>query len=161
MKAKSVLYAAVGAPVVAARKVGARANNIGTKLTTQAGEYGDNFEKAFDHWAEEGEKVVGRISEGKVVDELTSKVDLEQAKEQVTKLRDQLEDMLSTWRSSFRPEKTDAEAPATKTATAKTPAKKPAAKASAAKTSAAKTTKSPAAKTSSETDKTPEVEQAS
>jgi hypothetical protein len=144
MNTKNVLYAAVGAPVVAARKVGVKASDLRSKLTEGATEYGQVAEKAIDGWAVEGEKVVGRITDGKVVEEISSKVDLDQAKEQVSKLRDQLEDMLATWRTSFRPEKaTETEAPA------KAPAKKPAAKTAATpKASAAKTTTSTAAKTS-------------
>jgi hypothetical protein len=144
MNTKNVLYAAVGAPVVAARKVGVKASDLRSKLTEGATEYGQVAEKATDGWAVEGEKVVGRITDGKVVEEISSKVDLDQAKEQVSKLRDQLEDMLATWRTSFRPEKaTETEAPA------KAPAKKPAAKTAATpKASAAKTTTSTAAKTS-------------
>jgi hypothetical protein len=152
MNTKNVLYAAVGAPVVAARKVGAKAGEVKSKLTEGATEYGQVAEKAIDGWAVEGEKVVGRITDGKVVEEISSKVDLDQAKEQVSKLRDQLEDMLATWRTSFRPEKaTETEAPA------KAPAKKPAAKAATTpKASAAKTTTSTAAKTSSaKTDSAP------
>ena len=145
MNTKNVLYAAVGEPVVAARKVGAKAGEVKSKLTEGATEYGQVPEKTIDGWAVEGEKVVGRITDGKVVEEISSKVDLDQAKEQVSKLRDQLEDMLATWRTSFRPEKaTETEAPA------KAPAKKPAAKAATTpKASAAKTTTSTAAKTSS------------
>jgi hypothetical protein len=138
--------------VVAARKVGAKANDLSTRLSDKASGYGASFEKAVDGWAVEGEKVVGRIGDGKVVDEITSKVDLDQAKEQVGKLRDQLEDMLATWRSSFRPEKADTpEKAAAKPATKKPAARKPAAKSTSGSTkaSAAKTTKSTAAKASS------------
>jgi hypothetical protein len=145
MKTKSVLYAVVGAPVVAARKVGEKAVELRAKLSENANGYGQAAEKAIDQWAVEGEKVVGRITEGKVVEEISSKVDLDQAKEQVGKLRDQLEDMLATWRNSFRPEKT-AE---TAKAPAKKPASKPAAKAgTTTKASTAKTTRSSAEKTS-------------
>jgi hypothetical protein len=149
MKTKNVLYAVVGAPVVAARKVGVKAGDFRSKLSEGATEYSQVAEKAIDSWAVEGEKVVGRITDGKVVEEISSKVDLDQAKEQVSKLRDQLEDMLATWRTSFRPEKapnkdTVKEAPAT------APAKKPAAKAATTpKASAAKPPTSTAAKTSS------------
>jgi hypothetical protein len=150
MKTKSVLYAVVGAPVVAARKVGEKAGVGRIKLSENASGYGQAAEKAIDKWAVEGEKVVGRISDGKVVEEISAKVDLEKGKEQVGKLRDQLEDMLATWRNSFRPEKS-AEGP---TETAKAPAKKPAAKPAAktgstTKASTAKTTRSSAEKTSS------------
>jgi hypothetical protein len=150
MKTKSVLYAVVGAPVVAARKVGEKAGDVRIKLSENASGYGQAAEKAIDKWAVEGEKVVGRISDGKVVEGISAKVDLEKGKEQVGKLRDQLEDMLATWRNSFRPEKS-AEGP---TETAKAPAKKPAAKPAAktgstTKASTAKTTRSSAEKTSS------------
>jgi hypothetical protein len=150
MQAKSVLYATVGAPVVAARKVGAGVTVIRTKISDGATEYGQAAEKAIDGWALEGQKVVDRITDGKVVDEFTAKVDLDGAKEQVSKLRDQLEDMLATWRQSFRPEKAAdkaAEVKAAPSAATKAPAKKPAAK-TTPKASAAKTTRSSAAKTS-------------
>lgn len=146
MQAKSVLYAAVGAPVVAARKVTGQVSVIKDKVSKETADYTKVANKAIDDWATEGEKVVSRISEGKVVEEISAKVDLDGAKEQVSKLRDQLEDMLATWRQSFRPEKT---APAAKPEAKPASAAKPAAKKPAAKTSAAKTTKSStAAKTS-------------
>ena len=136
MKTKNVLYAAVGAPVVAARKVGSKANDVYGKLNEQASGYGKTAGKAIDGWAVEGEKVVVSVKDRKVVDEISAKVDLDQAKEQVTKLRDQLEDMLATWRISCRPEKTEAqdtESPANKTET-------PATKATATKATATKAT---------------------
>jgi hypothetical protein len=148
MKTKNVLYAAVGAPVVVARKVGVKAGDLRSKLSEGATEYSQVAEKAIDNWAAEGEKVVGRITDGKVVEEISSKVDLDQAKEQVSKLRDQLEDMLATWRTSFRPEKASNKDTAKETP-AKAPAKKPAAKAATTPKSAARTTTSSAAKTSS------------
>lgn len=147
MKTKNVLYAAVGAPVVAARKVGNKANDVYGKLNEQASGYGKTAGKTIDGWAVEGEKVVVSVKERKVVDEITAKVDLDQAKEQVTKLRDQLEDMLATWRSSFRPEKTEAkdtESAAAKKAETKAPAAK---KTTTTKAAANKSeTKAPAAK---------------
>ncbi|MGH3650605.1 MAG: hypothetical protein ACRDU9_07825 [Acidimicrobiia bacterium] len=151
MQAKNVLYAAVGAPVVAARKVTEQVSALKGRVSEETSSYSEVATKAIDEWATEGEKVVSRISEGKVVEEISHKVDLDQAKEQVSKLRDQLEDMLATWRQSFRPEKTErgeAVAPAPKT-TAKPAAKKPAAKKPASKATAAKkpATKTSAAKT--------------
>ncbi len=155
MQAKNVLYAAVGAPVVAARKVGVKVQDLRSKISDEASGYGQAAEKAINSWAVEGEKVVSQISDGKVVDEITAKVDLDQAKEQVTKLRDQLEDMLATWRSSFRPEKSEGQKetaqPPAKTAAktaAKPAAKKPTTKKPAAKASTAKATASAAAKKS-------------
>ncbi|MEX0864271.1 MAG: hypothetical protein WD269_05270 [Acidimicrobiia bacterium] len=163
MQAKSVMYAAVGAPVVAVRKVGDQMSTLKGKLDKETANYGKAAEKAIKAWAAEGEKVVNKISEGKVVEEISSKVDLDQAKVQVTKLRDQLEDMLATWRTSFRPEKASEKAPVTPASTpaakkpaakATTAAKKPVAKKPAAKASAAKTTKSATAAKAS-TAKTP------
>ena len=140
MQAKNVLYAAVGAPVVAARKMTDQVNALRDRVSKETSNYTEVAEKTLDGWAVEGHKVISRISEGKVVEEISSKVDLDQAKEQVSRLRDQLEDMLATWRSSFRPEKAE-EVKEGDVA----PAAKPAAKKPAAKTSAAKTTKSSAA----------------
>jgi hypothetical protein len=156
MQAKNVLYAAVGAPVVVARKVGNQVSAIKDRVTEETASYTKVANEAIDGWAVEGEKVVAGIRDGKVVEEISQKVDLDQAKEQVSKLRDQLEDMLATWRQSFRPEKvngtgaekveeTSATKPVTKKPAARSTASKP-----ATKTSAAKTTKSsPATKTSS------------
>ena len=146
MQAKNVLYAAVGAPVVAARKVSDQVTALRGRVSEETSNYSEVANKAIDGWATEGEKVVTEIRDGKVVEEISQKVDLDQAKEQVSKLRDQLEDMLATWRHSFRPEKAAEEAApadktAAKTSAAKKPAaKKPAAKKPATKTSAAKTT---------------------
>lgn len=162
MQAKSVLYATVGAPVVAARKVGEGVTSLRTKISEGASGYGEAAEKAIDSWAVEGEKVVARFTDGKVVDDITAKVDLDQAKEQVSKLRDQLEDMLATWRSSFRPEKADvtgvkdAAAPAAKATAPKKPVSK-----TGTKASGAKTTKSTAAKTSSANTEPAQADQAS
>lgn len=151
MQARNVVYAAVGAPVVAARKMGERVETLRTKVGDQTAGYTETAEKAINGWAEEGEKVVSRISEGTVVEEISSKVDLDQAKEQVSKLRDQLEDMLDTWRASFRPEEKEAKAAAGKPAASKPAAKSTAAKKPAAKSTAAKssTAKKPAAKKAS------------
>jgi hypothetical protein len=157
MQAKNVLYAAVGAPVVAVRKVNDQVVNLRGRFTKETNTYTKMANETIDEWASEGEKLVAGIREGKMVEEISQKVDLDQAKEQVSKLRDQLEDMLDTWRQSFRPEQ--ASTPATsapKTAAATKPAakssaakasttKKPAAKKPAAKSSAAKTTKSSSA----------------
>jgi topoisomerase IA-like protein len=148
MQAKNVLYAAVGAPVVAAKKVGDQVGALRERVNKGATTYTEAAEKAMNNWATEGEKMVSRISDGAVVEEISQKMDLDQAKEQVSKLRDQLEDMLDTWRHSFRPEeKADpAKKPAAKTTAAKKPAtKKPAAE----KTAASSTTKTAAAKKSS------------
>ena len=157
MQMKNVLYAAVGAPVVAVRKVGDQVNTLKGRFSEETSNYTKVANKTIDEWATEGEKLVSGIREGKVVEEISQKVDLDQAKEQVSKLRDQLEDMLATWRQSFRPEKAEEatpepkeETPSSKPAAKKPVANTPAAKKPASKTSAAKTTKSStAAKTSS------------
>ena len=157
METKNVLYAAVGAPVVVARKVSGAVSDQVSTLKGKVGEEKANYSKAakktIDAWAVEGEKIVSQVSEKKVVEEISSKVDLDQAKEQVSKLRDQLEDMLATWKTSFRPEKdrgkTEVKASASKASATKASASKASAtKASATKASATKAAaKKPAAKT--------------
>ena len=146
MQAKNVLYAAVGAPVVVARRVSDQVNAFSGRVSEDTANYTKVAEKAIDGWATEGKKFVNMVTEGKVAEEISSKVDLDQAKEQVSKLRDQLEDMLATWRTSFRPEKAEEVKNAAKKPAAKSTAtKKPAAKSTATKKPAAK---KPAAKTS-------------
>jgi hypothetical protein len=142
---KKVFYAAVGVPVVTARKLSERVNGMSERLT-----------KDYDVWAKEGEKVVTKVTDRKMVEDFVedmgAKMDFDQIQEQVGKLREQLDDMLSTWRSSFRPatEKAAVAKPAAKkpaakaTTAARKPAAKPAAKATTAKKPAAK---KPAAKT--------------
>jgi hypothetical protein len=105
MTAKNVFYAAVGAPVVAARRVVDAVAELRSTLNKEADTLGKTANKRVAVWADEGEKLVNRITDVKMVDELTSKVDFDQVSNQVSKLREQLEDMLSTWRASFRPEK--------------------------------------------------------
>ena len=105
MKAKKALYAAVGAPVVAFRMASEAATELRTRLNKEANSFGKNAQTRMDKWATEGEKVWNRLSDAKVVDEFASRVDFDQVSTQVNKLRDQLEDLLATWRSSFRPEK--------------------------------------------------------
>ena len=105
MTAKNVMYAAVGAPIVAARKVADAVADLRSALNKEADTLGKTANKRVALWADEGEKLVNRITDAKMVDELTSKVDFDQVSNQVSKLREQLEDMLATWRASFRPEK--------------------------------------------------------
>ena len=158
MEAKKYIYAAVGAPVVAAKSTQERVEEIRAKIEENFKSFGTDAQKRIDTWATEGESTVGRLTDAKSIDELTTRVDFDQVQEQVNKLRDQLEDLVATWRSNFRPateapakveEKVEAaaKAPAAKKPAAKKPAtaaaKKPAAKKPAAKKPAAK---KPAAK---------------
>ena len=157
MQTKSVLYAAVGAPVVAVRKVSGVVNDQVSTLKGKVGEEKANYSKvaskAIDGWAVEGEKIVSQVSEKKVVEEISSKVDLDQAKEQVGKLRDQLEDMLATWKTSFRPEKDGRKVD--EKAVSKTSTARPSAKTTASKTAASKTPAKKAAATKAPTTKAP------
>ena len=72
MQAKNVLYAAVGAPVVAARKLTDQVNEIKGKVSKETTSYTKVANEAIDGWAVEGEKVVSGIRDGKVVEELRS-----------------------------------------------------------------------------------------
>lgn len=159
MKAQKAIYAVVGAPVVGARKVGEQVEEIRSRLGKEASSFSKTAGKRFDAWATEGEKLINKLTDAKVVDDIASRVDFDQVSTQVNKLRDQLEDLLATWRTSFRPEKlptvrVEASTEGVKFDTIpakKTPARKPVAKKApaakqtpATKSSAAK--KAPAAK---------------
>ncbi len=171
MDTKKYLYAAVGAPVVAAKAAQSKAETIRTRLNKNVDSLSKDAQKQLDEWVKEGETLIGRLGESPAIDEISERVDLDQVQEQVSKLRDQLEDLLATWRNNFRPgtklevevslTETEKPAPAkttgtkatststgAKTASAGTAAKKPAAKKPAAKKPAAKkpAAKKPAAK---------------
>lgn len=146
---KKMLYAAVGAPVVTARRVADRITGVSGKVHDLRDRMSDDLAKELDAWASEGEKLIERVMEREavegIVDDIVGRVDLDQIQEQVGKLRENLDEMLQSWRSSFRPE------PATpqKVEVVEEPAKKPAAKKPAAKKTPAKkpATKKPATAT--------------
>jgi uncharacterized coiled-coil protein SlyX len=162
METKKYLYAAVGAQVAVVKAAQAKLEDLMAKLNESATSASSDAKSRIDTWAGEGEEFLGKVGDTKAIDELTSKVDFDQMQTQVHKLRDQLEDIVSTWRANFRPEtktavkvtvtETATEAPtatASKTSAAKTPAAKTAAaKTTTTRTTAAKTTaaKKPAAK---------------
>lgn len=157
---KKAVFAAVGAPVVTARKASAKWNELTDSMRTRGETFSGEARKEFDTWAAEGHKLVERIGDGPVVEQITSKIEDLDVEGQVGKLREQLDDMLASWRKGFRPESqkvTIETAPVTKkpAATKATTAKKTAAKkalagkkAPAAKKTAAKrpAAKKPAAK---------------
>ena len=171
MNAKKYLYAAVGAPVATLKqtqeKVGEFRADVASKRKAVLGD----LQKQVDVWATEGEEVVSKIGDSKAIDEINELVDFDQMQEQVSRLRDQLEDLLETWRANFRPagekaakiaEKVEVEvkeaaatkAPAAKATTAAkktTTTRKPGAKKTTS-TTAKKTTaaKKPAAKKETE-----------
>ena len=141
--ATKAVYAAMGAPMVARRRL----TEMGSRMIEGA-------RKEYSAWAEEGEKVGKQIRSSDMVEELSSRIDLEEIQGRVDKVRDQLDDVLANWRESFRPEAgkpaggPKATKPAAKPAAKKAAATKPAAKKPAAKTTAAKkpAAKKPAAK---------------
>jgi topoisomerase IA-like protein len=125
---KKAAYAAVGAPVVATRRLG----RLSDKWRMDA-------RREFEKWVSEGERMTAELRQGKVVDEIKEKVDFDHLQGRVERLRDQLEDVLANWRATFKPEKADAAATAvTDSATAAKKTAAPAKKATAtAKTGAA------------------------
>ena len=150
IETKKAFYAAVGAPLVTMKRAGDALKEVSEKLTDRFGDMSDKLSEdarnEFDLWADEGEKLVSKVSEQKVVEDLTARVDLEDIQERVGKLRDQLEDILASWRESFSP--SDAVEKLVVEVEKKPAAKKPAAKKPAAKKPAAKTAvKKPATKT--------------
>jgi ElaB/YqjD/DUF883 family membrane-anchored ribosome-binding protein len=159
MEAKKYLYAAVGAPIATLKQTQERAEKVRSEMSAKRKELVGDLQKQFDAWATEGEDLVSKIGDSKAIDEINEFVDFDQMQEQVSKLRDQLEDLLETWRANFRPasekatkiaEKVEVEVKETaaaKTTTAKrtTTAKKPAAKKTTTATKKAPA-KKPAAK---------------
>jgi hypothetical protein len=151
MKAKRALYTAVGAPVVGYRMVTEAVSELRSRLNEEADSLGKTAQTRMNKWAAEGEKVWNRLSDAKVVDEFASRVDFDQVSTQVNKLRDQLEDLLATWRSSFRPEKLPtirAEASSEGVKFETIPQKKPTARKSTAAKKAGGAKKTSATKTS-------------
>lgn len=99
MRAKQALYAAVGAPIVAAKAVNARLDTIREQMESRSEGLTRKARELIDELATEGEQAVERLSD--------PRVDFDQAREQVGRLRAQLEDMLDTWRTSLRPEEAE------------------------------------------------------
>ena len=117
---KKAAYAMVGAPVVA-----------GKRIADVAGKGWTTLRKEFEAWVAEGERLSGEVREGKVVTEIKERVDFDQLQGRVEKLKDQLEDVLTNWRETFKPG--EDETPTTKKPAAKSTAKKTTAKKTAAK----------------------------
>ena len=124
--AEKAFYAMIGAPVVVRDRV--------KKMSSQ---FVETTRTEYDAYAKEGEKLARNVRDSEVVEEISSRMDLEHIQGRVEKMRDQLEEALAGWRDSFKPE--DEPKPAAKKAPAKTTAaKKPAAKKTPAKAGAAK-----------------------
>jgi hypothetical protein len=120
---KKAAYAVMGAPVVAKRH-----------LSAYAGKMGKGLQKEFEAWITEGERLSGELREGKVVSEIKERVDIDQLQGRVEKLKDQLEDVLTNWRDTFKPgESTDAPKAEAKPEAKKAPTKKATAKKAPAK----------------------------
>jgi hypothetical protein len=104
---KKVLYATVGAPVLTAKRVNEKFGEITTKLRDR--NLGEDLRKEFDAWAAEGEKLVDRLGDQPVVEEWGTKLEDIKVAEGVSKLREQLDDMIANWRKIFRPNSENAE----------------------------------------------------
>jgi NADH dehydrogenase/NADH:ubiquinone oxidoreductase subunit G len=107
---RKAAYAAVGAPVAAGKRIAGYTGKV--RKTAQS---------TFEAWIAEGERVTTQL-----VEEIKERVDFEQLQGRVEKLRDQLEDVLSNWRESFKPEKAEkaSEETVSKPASKKSTAKK-------------------------------------
>ena len=130
MKITNAFYAAIGAPVLAGRK-----------LVEVGGKVASALRDGVEASTEEGRVVADKFGDGNVVEELSHRLEVD---ERVGKLREQVEGVVDKWRDGFQADKKEsAKAPAKKAAAKKSAAKKPAAKKAAAKKPAAK---KPAAK---------------
>ena len=156
METKKYLYAAVGAQVSIAKAAQAKVEEMREKLAESAQTFTKDAQKRVTEWATEGEDFVTKLSDTSPIEDIAARVDFDQMQTQVNRLRDQLEDLMATWRTNFRPTGKEEQVPAGKVevevapaeAAKKPAAKKPAAKKPAAAKPAAKkpATKKPAAK---------------
>jgi len=106
--AHKALYAAIGAPARATKVVGDKWADATTRFTGRRDKAIKDLRAEFDAWVEEGEALVDRLQDRNMVEDITSRANVDQFQEQVGKLRHQLEDMLETWRANFLPERADA-----------------------------------------------------
>jgi hypothetical protein len=164
-KAKEVSTAAVSTAADTTSNAGDMVKDYGSLATDAAKtwiETGFGFAEMGISTVKEfqlGDKNVAERAQA-TVDTVQDRIDVDQIQDQVAKMRHQMENVMSTWKDSFRPSTTDTtvktapvkkaparKAPARKaTVTKKTVKKAPATKATAAKTPAKKT---PAKKTAS------------
>jgi hypothetical protein len=93
--AQRAAFAAVGAPVV-----------VGRHLADYGGKMGSSLKHELEAFAAEGERLAGRLRDHNPVDGLKDRVDIDHLQVRVERLRDQLEEVLTQWRESFRPEET-------------------------------------------------------
>ncbi len=146
MQTKKYLYAAVGAQVSIAKAAQAKVEEMREKLAESAQTFTKDAQKRVTEWATEGEGFVTKLSDTSPIEDIAARVDFDQMQTQVNRLRDQLEDLMATWRTNFRPAGKEEQMPAGKVEVEVAPAgaaKKPAAKKPAARKPAAK---KPAAK---------------
>lgn len=124
---EKAVHATIGAGVVAGRKVAeydvkGKLEALGLKerfetvktvdYKAKADEYGtkarDEFVAAYGEWAKVGAETVSELRTKVDVDDLTHKVGervhVDQWQEQADKLRGQLEDLVTNWRTNFAPE---------------------------------------------------------
>jgi hypothetical protein len=124
---EKAVHATIGAGVVAGRKVAeydvkGKLEALGLKerfetvktadYKAKADEYGtkarDEFVAAYGEWARVGAETVSELRTKVDVDDLTHKVGervhVDQWQEQADKLRGQLEDLVTNWRTNFAPE---------------------------------------------------------
>jgi len=142
---KKALYATVGAPVLTARRVNEKFQEITSRLRNA--DLTEDLRTEFDAWAAEGEKLLDRVGDQPMIEELSSRFEDIHMPAQVSKLREQLDEMVESWRASFRPATESVKVPVEQASSATSAAKMPAAKSTAAKA----TTKKPAAKAAPKT----------
>ena len=95
---KKAFYASVGAPVVTAKRINEKFQEITAKMRET------DLSAEFDAWATEAEKLIDRFNDQPVIEEWGAKLDDIDVPAQVSKLREPLDDMVENWRKNFRPE---------------------------------------------------------
>lgn len=95
---KKALYASVGAPVLTAKRINEKFQEITAKLRET------DLSAEFEAWAEEGQRLIETLGDQPVIEEWSAKLDDIEMPAPVSKLREQLDDMVGNWRATFRPE---------------------------------------------------------
>lgn len=115
---EKAVFATVGAGVVAGRKIagidlsGKVEELKGFDYKAKADEYGtkarESFDSAYGEWTKVGEETIGDLRTKVDVEDITTKVGervhVDQWAEQADKLRGQLDDLVTNWRTNFAPE---------------------------------------------------------
>jgi hypothetical protein len=109
MNTKKYLYAAVGAQVAVAKSAQSMIEKLVSKVNENATSRSSDLKGRIDVWAGEGEQFLGKVTDAKAIDELTSKVDFDQVQTRSTSCATSSRTSWPRGEANFRPESKQAE----------------------------------------------------